>query len=50
MLKGDIVRAGDVISIDGAAGTVTLGEVARIKPDVAEDFATIMRWTEECER
>ncbi len=46
-LKGRVVRAGEVVSVDGAAGKVMLGEVPRVKPTLGEDFDVVMRWADE---
>ena len=44
------VKAGDTITIDGAAGTVMLGEVPTIQPQLSGDFATIMEWADAARR
>jgi len=49
-VRGQIIRAGDVLSIDGATGKVMLGEVPRVQPRLDEDFHTIMRWADEFRR
>lgn len=41
------VAAGEVITIDGAAGEVIKGEVATIQPELSGDFAKIMEWADE---
>ncbi len=46
-VRGQIVRSGDVISIDGSTGKVMLGEVPRVQPVLDEDFHTIMRWADD---
>lgn len=40
------VRAGDVITIDGATGEVMLGEVPTVQPELAGDFGTLMQWAD----
>jgi pyruvate,orthophosphate dikinase len=47
---GVTLRAGDRITIDGAAGTVMIGEVPMIQPRLGEDFATLMGWADETRR
>ena len=40
------VQAGDVITIDGAAGEVFLGSVAMTEPAMSGDFGTLMGWAD----
>jgi len=40
------IRAGDIITIDGAAGEVIRGAVPSIEPVLSEDFATLMEWAD----
>jgi pyruvate,orthophosphate dikinase len=42
-----VVRAGDVITLDGAAGEVMLGAVPTIQPELTGDFATLMGWVDK---
>jgi pyruvate,orthophosphate dikinase len=49
-VRGTTVKAGEVITIDGAAGEVILGEVPTIEPALSGDFATIMEWADEFRR
>ena len=44
------VRAGDVISIDGATGEVMLGTVPVAPGQVDADFGTVMSWVDEVRR
>ena len=45
---GDIVVSeGDLISLDGHAGNVMLGEVPLIEPAMSGDFGTLMEWVDE---
>src|SRR5271169_171866 len=37
-----LVKAGEIITIDGSTGEVMLGEVATIQPELSGDFATLM--------
>ncbi len=39
---GKTVRAGETITLDGAAGEVFIGTVAMIEPAMSDDFATLM--------
>jgi pyruvate,orthophosphate dikinase len=44
------VRVGDVITIDGGAGTVVLGPVDLVPPAIDENFGTILGWADEIRR
>jgi len=44
------VKAGDTITLDGGAGTVMLGEVPTVQPQLSGDFATIMEWADAARR
>ncbi len=41
-----LVRAGEVITIDGSTGEVMAGEVPTIQPELSGDFATLMGWAD----
>ncbi len=49
-VAGHEVRAGDVITIDGATGEVMLGAVATVQPELAGDFGTLMEWADKVRR
>ena len=44
---GHDVKAGDVITIDGASGEVMLGEVPTVQPELSDDFRVLMDWADE---
>lgn len=44
---GREVKKGDVITVDGAAGQVLLGEVDMIQPDLSGDFGLLMEWADK---
>ena len=46
-VKGETVKAGEVITIDGSRGEVMKGEVKTIQPELTGDFATLMQWADE---
>jgi pyruvate,orthophosphate dikinase len=46
-VRNVVVKAGDVITLDGAAGEVMLGAVPTIQPELSGDFATLMQWVDE---
>ncbi|MBK5955433.1 pyruvate, phosphate dikinase [Rhodospirillum rubrum] len=43
---GKTVREGDIITLDGAAGTVMLGAVPTIQPELTGDFGVLMDWAD----
>ena len=44
---GHDVKAGDVITIDGASGEVMLGEVPTVQPELSDEFRMLMDWADE---
>jgi pyruvate,orthophosphate dikinase len=44
---GKTIRAGETITLDGAAGEVLIGTVAMIEPTMSGDFATLMSWADK---
>jgi pyruvate, orthophosphate dikinase len=48
--KGQRVAEGDVVTIDGGQGTVMLGKVPTVDPQLSGDFATLMEWADACRR
>jgi len=47
---GTRLREGDVITIDGGNGTVYIGEVPLVPPQINEDFETILDWADGMRR
>ena len=47
---GVSVREGEVITIDGSDGTVMVGAVPTIDPQLSGDFATLMEWADAVRR
>jgi len=43
---GKTVRAGEIITLDGAAGEVFVGSVPMIEPAMSGDFGTLMEWAD----
>jgi pyruvate,orthophosphate dikinase len=48
--RGRILRAGDIITIDGTSGEVMAGAVPTVKPELSGDFAAIMKWADSIRR
>ncbi len=44
---GQTIAKGDIITIDGSSGEVMKGAVATIKPQLSQDFNTLMGWADE---
>jgi pyruvate,orthophosphate dikinase len=44
--RATLVKAGEVITIDGSTGEVMVGEVPTIQPELSGDFATLMGWAD----
>jgi pyruvate,orthophosphate dikinase len=47
---GRTIRAGEVITLDGATGEVFVGSVAMIEAAMSTDFATLMEWADKARR
>jgi pyruvate,orthophosphate dikinase len=47
---GRVVRAGQVITLDGSTGEVFLGLVGMVEPAMSGEFATLMQWADETRR
>ncbi len=47
---GRTVKKGDIITIDGSAGEIILGEVKTLQPELTGDFAALMVWADEYRR
>jgi pyruvate, orthophosphate dikinase len=45
-----LVKAGEIITIDGSTGEVMMGEVATIQPELSGDFAILMGWADGIRR
>jgi pyruvate,orthophosphate dikinase len=48
--RGKTIRAGEMITLDGATGEVFSGSVAMVEPKMSGDFATLMGWADEVRR
>lgn len=43
---GAVFEEGDVITIDGSTGRIFAGQAPTVMPAIAEDFATLRRWSD----
>ncbi|MBX6373058.1 MAG: pyruvate, phosphate dikinase [Acetobacteraceae bacterium] len=50
MSGGQVVQAGDTITLDGSTGEVFIGNVPMIEPQLSGDFATLMEWADKVRR
>ncbi len=50
LAMGQMLKAGDTITIDGATGQVLKGAVPMLQPELSGDFSTIMSWADEARR
>ena len=46
-IDNEVIKHGDVITIDGGTGEIMKGEIPTIKPDLSRDFAELMAWADE---
>ena len=49
-VHGREVKAGEIITVDGAVGEVLMGAVDMIKPDLSGDFGDLMAWADMSRR
>jgi len=48
---GDVtIKQGDVVTIDGSTGSLILGKVSMVEPDLSGDFHTLLRWADDVRR
>ncbi|MBU6498885.1 MAG: pyruvate, phosphate dikinase [Rhodospirillales bacterium] len=48
--NGVVLRAGDIITIDGSTGEVYAGAMKMIEPQLSGDFGTLMEWADQARR
>jgi pyruvate, orthophosphate dikinase len=46
-VAGQLLRKGDLITIDGSTGQVLVGRVPMIEPQLSGEFATLMGWADK---
>jgi len=49
-IDGQVVAAGDAITIDGGTGEVMLGRVPTVTPELGGEFSELMRWADQLRR
>src|SRR5262245_13485288 len=45
--QGQVLKKGEIITIDGSTGQVMRGQIPTIKPELSGDFATLMAWADQ---
>jgi pyruvate, orthophosphate dikinase len=46
-VRNHLIRAGDLITLNGSTGEVILGEVPTLQPQLSGDFAALMGWADD---
>ncbi|MBF0405872.1 MAG: pyruvate, phosphate dikinase [Candidatus Riflebacteria bacterium] len=46
-VRGETIKEGDWISLDGSTGDVILGQVPTVNPELSGNFGTLMKWADE---
>src|SRR3954469_15068434 len=49
-IAGNVVKAGDFLTINGTTGDVTIGKVETIAPTMTGDFAALMTWADKARK
>ena len=49
-IGGETLHEGDVITIDGGNGSVYIGAVDLVPPQINEDFETVLAWADDLRR
>ena len=45
--RQDVLKKGDIITIDGSTGQVLAGAVPMLEPELSGEFATLMGWADK---
>ena len=45
-----VIKEGDLVSIDGSSGSVILGSVPMVEPELSSEFVTFLGWADELKR
>ncbi len=48
--RGETIKAGDTITIDGSSGEIMKGAVATVQPELTGDFSKLMKWADGARR
>ena len=44
--SNQVVKEGDLITIDGSTGRIIIGEIKTVKPEISGDFSKLMSWAD----
>lgn len=47
---GEVIKRGDVITLDGTSGEVMLGDIPKTEASSSEDFQTLLSWADKHRR
>jgi pyruvate,orthophosphate dikinase len=47
IVGNNVVKEGDIITLNGSTGEVMIGQVPTIPPELSGEFATFMKWADE---
>ena len=47
---GRVIKAGDIVTVDGSAGEVLFGAADMMQPELTGDFGTLMGWADKARR
>jgi len=47
VIKNHKILVGDIITIDGATGSIYLGEIPTADPELGPEFKTVLKWADE---
>ncbi len=48
--SGQVIKRGDVITLDGTTGEVMLGDIPKIEASASDDFQTLLTWADKHRR
>src|SRR5262249_58536360 len=46
-INGNVVKAGDFLTINGTTGDVMIGQVPTVDPEISGDFEILMGWADK---
>lgn len=49
-VKGETIKAGDIVTLDGSTGEIMKGEIATVEPELSGDFEKVMQWADDIRR
>jgi pyruvate,orthophosphate dikinase len=49
-VEGQVIKAGNIVAIDGSIGTVTLDDVPLVEPAITAELRQVLQWADELRR